>query len=83
MDKKAEELKLFGKVLRDLREEAGKTQETLALDSGLDRTYISKMERGVASATLSALLNISEALGLTLSQIFLRFENSKQILGRS
>lgn len=79
MDKRADDLKLFGKVLRDLREEAGKTQEALALDCALDRTYISKMERGESSPTFSTLLAISDALEMPLSQMLLRFENTKRI----
>lgn len=80
MDKKVDDLKLFGKVLRDLREESGKTQEALALDAALDRTYISKMERGESSPTFATLVAVSEALNMPLSQVFLRYENTKRIL---
>ena len=37
---------IFGKVLKDLRLDAGYSQEKLALDCGLDRTFVSMLERG-------------------------------------
>lgn len=80
MDKKVDDLKLFGKVLRDLREESGKTQEAFALDCSLDRTYISKIERGESSATISTLLAISDSLDMPLSEVIIRFEKTKQIM---
>jgi transcriptional regulator with XRE-family HTH domain len=82
MDKRTDDLKLFGKVLRDLREESGKTQEVLALDAELDRTYISKMERGESSPTFATLLAVSNALGMPLSQVLLRYEKTQKILNQ-
>ena len=40
---------ITGKALRNLRKKTGKTQETLAFDAGLDRTYISMLELGQCS----------------------------------
>ena len=39
--------KAFGAILRRNREEKGMSQEQLALDCGLDRTFISLLERGL------------------------------------
>ena len=39
----------FGKVLREIRMEKSLSQEELAHVCGLDRTYISLMERGKGS----------------------------------
>jgi DNA-binding XRE family transcriptional regulator len=39
----------FGEALREIRKEQHVSQEQLALDSGLDRTYVSLIERGVQS----------------------------------
>lgn len=60
---------LFGGVLRELRIRSGKTQEAVALDAGLDRTYISMLERGLRQPTLETLLVLSGALGIAASEI--------------
>lgn len=60
---------VFGEVLRKLRTRSGKTQEAIALDAGLDRTYISMLERGLRQPTLETLLALSHALGIAASEI--------------
>lgn len=52
----------FGKVLRRLREEKGISQEQLALNSDLDRTFVSKLERGIRQPSLTSILIISKTL---------------------
>lgn len=52
----------FGEVLRAKRKEAGLSQEKLALDVGLERTFISMMERGQRQPSLTTLLKIAPAL---------------------
>lgn len=37
---------VFGRVLRRLRKTAGLTQEQLALEAGVERNYVSLIERG-------------------------------------
>jgi transcriptional regulator with XRE-family HTH domain len=64
-----------GEVLRELRACSGKTQETIALDAGLDRTYISMLERGLRQPTLETLLVLSVALGVTASEIVAKVES--------
>lgn len=49
----------FGKALREVRKEKSYTQETLAFECGLDRTYISLLERGINSPTLDTLVALS------------------------
>lgn len=56
---------IFGEVLREIRKESRKTQEELALDCGLDRTYISLLERGERQPTLQTLLSLSQNLGVS------------------
>jgi transcriptional regulator with XRE-family HTH domain len=48
--------------LREIRKEKGISQEQLALDSGLDRTYVSLMERGVQSPTLRSIIKVAMLL---------------------
>lgn len=69
MKKRATDERIFGGVLRELRNRTGKTQETVALDAGLDRTYISMLERGLRQPTLETLLALSRALEITASEI--------------
>jgi transcriptional regulator with XRE-family HTH domain len=56
----------FATVLKDLRTEKNISQENLAFLSGLDRTYISLLERGKRQPTLRSLFSISKALDITL-----------------
>ncbi|MDD2716359.1 MAG: helix-turn-helix transcriptional regulator [Candidatus Wallbacteria bacterium] len=58
--------KAFGIVLRGKRKKSGISQEKLAQDSGLDRTYISLLERGLRQPTLKTMISISKALELDL-----------------
>ncbi len=59
----------FGTVLRQLRVEKGLSQEALALESGLDRTFVSMLERGLRQPTLSSLFALAVALWIPASRI--------------
>lgn len=61
--------KAFGCVLRKFRKQKLMTQEALAFESGLDRTYISLLERGERSPTLDTIMAVCTALQITLSCI--------------
>jgi len=52
----------FAQILRGLRSKAGITQEQLAFDANLDRTYISLLERGLRQPTLGTMLQLCDAL---------------------
>jgi len=73
-------LKAFGQALREIRNEHGISQEQLALDCELDRTYISLIERGVQSPTIRTVAKLAEILGTKPSVLVLRME---QILDSS
>lgn len=64
----------FGAVLRQLRTEKGLSQERLALDGGLDRTFISLLERGLRQPSLTTLLQLSNVLGVKASEIIAEVE---------
>ena len=49
--------------VRRLRVAAGLSQDAFAVDAGLDRTYISRIERGLENPTVAALEKIAQALG--------------------
>lgn len=53
---------IFGNQLRQLRKAANITQEELAFRAGLARTYISLLERGIKSPSLTIFLRLCVAL---------------------
>ena len=55
---------LFGRRLRQLRKEAGLSQEKLAIIADLDRTYIGSVERGERNIALMNICKLAEALGV-------------------
>jgi transcriptional regulator with XRE-family HTH domain len=59
-------LKLVGARVRGRRESLGWSQERLAAEADLDRTYVSGIERGIRNMSLLALLRIARVLGITL-----------------
>ena len=54
--------KVFGEVLKELRNEAGISQENLAYECELDRSFISMLERGLRMPTLETLFKLSNPL---------------------
>lgn len=57
----------FAHRVRQRRIELRLSQEQLAELSGLDRTYISGIERGVRNPTLSTAERLAQALGVPLA----------------
>ena len=53
----------IGSVLRAKREKLAISQEEVAERAGVDRTYVSILERGLKSPTLETLEKICKALG--------------------
>ncbi|WP_185245223.1 helix-turn-helix domain-containing protein [Citrifermentans bremense] len=54
----------FGRVLCELRGKKGLSQEKLALEANLDRTFISLLERGLRQPSLKTILELSKVLGV-------------------
>jgi transcriptional regulator with XRE-family HTH domain len=52
----------FGIVLQQVRRKRGLSQEQLAFEAGVHRTYISQLERGIKSISLRTLWDLSDAL---------------------
>jgi transcriptional regulator with XRE-family HTH domain len=69
------EKRAFARVLITLREERRITQETLAFDSGYHPKYISLLERGKYSPSLTAILEISKALSVSGADLVRRVES--------
>jgi len=58
-------IEIAARNVRAARKTAGLSQEELAHEAGLDRTYISQVERRLRNVTISVLARIAKALGTT------------------
>jgi transcriptional regulator with XRE-family HTH domain len=67
----------FGLVLRDYRKRANLSQEKMALECDLDRTFISLLERGQRQPSLSTLFRLATVLSIPASDLIV--ETQKRI----
>ena len=68
--------KAFSKVLQRLRKAKGLSQEELSFRSQLDRTFISRLEGGLRQPTISTIIRLAEALGVSASSIVAEVEDA-------
>jgi transcriptional regulator with XRE-family HTH domain len=66
----------FGKALKGLRKERNLSQEKLADLSGLDRSYISILERNLKLPSLYTILALATALDIKASEVMMEMEKS-------
>lgn len=59
----------FGKVLRNVRKQVGLTQEQLAHAAGVDRTFVSMVERGINQTSIRVLFRLAAALGVSATEM--------------
>jgi len=64
------ELIVLGNRIKELRKQRGFSQEKLAEISGLHRTYISDIERGQRNVSFLNLVKISDALNISVYELF-------------
>jgi transcriptional regulator with XRE-family HTH domain len=57
--------------LRRLRVARGLSQENLAVDAGIDRTYVSRLERGIENPTIAVLEQLAQALEAGVGDFFI------------
>src|SRR5579863_3477024 len=62
--------KLVSWNLRRLRVARGVSQEILAADAGVDRTYVGRLERMLENPTVGILDRLAGALSVPLSELF-------------
>jgi len=62
-------LELFGKHLVELRKAHGWSQERLALESGLARSYVGGIERGQRNIALMNICILAYTLGVSPSEM--------------
>ena len=60
----------FGAHLKKLRLQSGLSQEAFADKCGLDRTYVSGIERGVRNPTLEVISVLAKGLEIEMSEPF-------------
>ena len=69
----------FGMVLKEHREALKLSQEKLAFQAGLDRTFISMLERGIRQPSLTSILVLAEALNVSAEQMV---KKTKAVMAR-
>lgn len=62
--------KIVGNRIRNLRVDQGLSQEELAYRAGVSPSHIGKLERGEKNPSLSSIDKITNALGITLEDLF-------------
>ena len=62
--------KLLGKNIKTARQAVKLSQEKLALETNIDRSYISGIERGVRNPSLNKIIRIANRLDKTPAELF-------------
>ena len=60
---------VLSRNIRDLRKDRGLAQERLALEAGVDRTVVSKIEREVSNPSLEILVKLAVVLKVPVSRL--------------
>jgi len=63
------EAELFGATVRRIREQRGLSQDRVCEAAGLSQRYLSALERGENSPTLTVILQLCEALAVAPSEL--------------
>jgi transcriptional regulator with XRE-family HTH domain len=61
---------LVARNIRRLRVARGLSQEALAVDAEIDRTYVSRLERGLENPTVGVLERLATALSSDIEGLF-------------
>jgi len=59
----------FGRVLREYRLKAALSQEALALEAGIDRTFVSLLERGHRQPSLGTVFQLAKILRVSAATL--------------
>jgi transcriptional regulator with XRE-family HTH domain len=60
---------IFGEVLQKYRHKIGISQEELAFRANVDRTFISRLERGLRQPTITTMIQLGEALEVSSTKL--------------
>ncbi len=69
----------IGKIIQNLRNEKGLTQEQLAEKVELSTNYLSKVERGLCKLNVESFLKMAEVLDFTLEDFGINQKNKSNI----
>ena len=69
MDSSTNPRVLFGKRLEELWRQPGWSQEMLALENGLARSYLGGVERGQRNIAVVNICRLAQTLGVDLSEL--------------
>ena len=69
MEPRSPEHAAYGLALRSFRNEVGLSQEQLAHEAELDRSYVSGIERGDRNPSLANILKLTDVLGIKVSEL--------------
>ncbi len=69
MPRRDRTLTTFGKNVCRFRTQKGFSQDKLAEKANLDRTYVSGIERGVRNPSITVVIKLARALGVTTDQL--------------
>jgi transcriptional regulator with XRE-family HTH domain len=73
---------MLGDELRQRRQAAGLSQEALADKAGIDRTYVSILERDLKSPTVDMLVRLCRAMGVRASGVLAQIEDDYKLTRR-
>ncbi len=68
---------VFARNLRQCRRAKGLSQESLAHEAGVDRTYISALERSIYSASITMVDKLARILGVEAADLLKRPSTSR------
>ena len=71
-------VQLLGENVRHYRKLKGMTQEQLAAEAGMERSYVSDLERGTRNPSVLALGRLAEALGIDAYLLLASKKSEKQ-----
>ena len=69
-DRYTKEIKAFGEVVKSIRKDKGLTQLDVALEMGIERSEISKIENGKLNIEFRTIVKLAIALKVELSEFF-------------
>ena len=69
---------LLGDIIVELRHKADLSQEDLAYESGVDRSFMSKIETGQTAVSLLTLMRLGKTLGVKTSDIIIALEKKME-----
>ena len=64
--------RILGGNVKALRLSLGMSQEELAFQAQIDRTYVSQVERGVSNPSVLVLVKLSSILGVEVQELFIK-----------